>query len=60
MSGGIDSSSSGYDAVDFRKPIKTFTIGFNENDYNKSNYTKEIAKFLGTNHEEFIVSPKNR
>ena len=59
LSGGIDSSLvvAMMQSIS-RKPIKTFTIGFNENDYDESSYAKKIANFLGTDHKEFIVSPK--
>jgi asparagine synthase (glutamine-hydrolysing) len=57
LSGGLDSSL----VVAFmqrlsRKPINTFTIGFDIASYNEANTAKQVSKFLGTNHHELIVS----
>ena len=38
--------------------IKTFTIGFSENNFDESKYAKEISKIIGTEHYEKILSPK--
>lgn len=57
--------SGGYDSVSVAailqsthsKPLKTFTIGFNEGN-NEAPYAKEIAKYLGTDHHEFYCTEK--
>ena len=39
--------------------INTFSIGFDENKYNESEHAKSVAKFLNTNHTEFILREKD-
>lgn len=57
LSGGIDSSLMAAMAQSFLdKPLPTFSIGFNESSHNESKYARQIAKQLGTEHHEFILS----
>lgn len=57
LSGGIDSSLITAQAVELSSvKINTFSIGFEENTHNESQYAKAISKYLGTDHHEFIVS----
>lgn len=57
LSGGIDSALVAYYAQKYSdKPIKTFTIGFNENDEaDETVDARETAKILGTEHYEIKI-----
>ena len=60
LSGGIDSSLVTAQAVGLSiVKVNTFSIGFEENSHNESEYAKAVAKYLGTDHHEFIVSYKD-
>lgn len=58
LSGGIDSSTVAalYQRHSTR-PISTFTIGFSEPDYDESPMAREVARHLGSDHHELIVTP---
>lgn len=57
LSGGIDSSLITAKAVNLSgTKVNTFSIGFEENKFNESEYARAVANYLGTNHHEFIVS----
>jgi len=60
LSGGVDSSTLlALLSKDKKREIKTFTIGFEENEFNEAEYAKEYAKYLGTEHYEYYLSKQD-
>ncbi|MDD4860419.1 MAG: asparagine synthase (glutamine-hydrolyzing), partial [Dehalococcoidales bacterium] len=60
LSGGIDSSLvAAILQKNSSKKIKTFTIGFQDEKYNEAPTAREIADYLGTEHQEYYVSTED-
>ncbi len=60
LSGGVDSSLiCALMSKQSTRPIKTFSIGFEADSYSELKYASIVAKFLGTEHYEKIISPKD-
>jgi asparagine synthase (glutamine-hydrolysing) len=58
LSGGVDSSIIvALMAQLSRAPVKTFSIGFDEKDYDELPYARMVARRYETDHHEFIVRP---
>ncbi len=58
LSGGLDSSALVYwmreEGAD---PLRTFSIGFDAPDYDELPYAREVARTLGTDHHEEVLTP---
>jgi asparagine synthase (glutamine-hydrolysing) len=58
LSGGIDSSAVvALMAQESSEKIKTFSIGFDEQDFSELHHARRVAEHVGADHHEFIVRP---
>lgn len=60
LSGGVDSSSVvGLMSQLSSQPVKTFSMGFEEKEYDELKYARFIAKRFNTEHYELVMTPKD-
>jgi asparagine synthase (glutamine-hydrolysing) len=60
LSGGVDSALVSSIASKLSKePINTFTVGFDQVEYDESKVALEYAKTIGSNHKEITCTPKD-
>ncbi len=58
LSGGVDSSLVvGLMAEASSRPVTTFSIGFDDPEFDELDHARAVARHFGTDHHEFVVRP---
>lgn len=59
LSGGVDSSAVvALMAQNSSEPVRTFSIGFEEAEYDECRFARQVAERYATDHTELVVTPR--
>src|SRR5581483_5651725 len=59
LSGGLDSSTVvAFMAKESNAAVRTYSVGFPDDDHNELRYARLVAERFGTYHHEFVVEPE--
>lgn len=59
LSGGVDSSTiAAFMSELYPGTVNSYSIGFEEASFDESNYARQVAQHVGTNHHELILTSK--
>jgi len=59
LSGGVDSSLVAALAVRHHPHLHSFSVGFEESEWNELTYARRVANHLGLEHHEIIIRPRD-
>ncbi len=59
LSGGVDSSAVVAFAAKSKAKLKTFTIAFDQPEYDESEYARSVSQRYGTDHHEFKLTERD-
>ena len=60
LSGGYDSTAvAAILQANHSGKLKTFTIGYDESEFDESHYAKKVANYIGTDHHQKIIGPND-
>jgi len=58
LSGGIDSSAVAAMMTQLGSDVKSFSVGFADRSFDESQFARQVAQHLGTDHHELVLEPE--